>query len=134
MKKYEGFDLKDTFEINSWFLNIMPKMLTVLQENNKGYPLRFHKEYYEMIKDELDGVDEFIFTSTPGESLPENIRKKQEEMKKYSWDKWNSILLKMIYLFNEAKSDALELRTAYHRKCAQDALELFKEYFEDLWW
>ena len=128
MKKYEGFKYEDTYEINSWFLNIMPKMLTVLQENNNGYPLRFHKEYYEMIK------DEFIFTSTPGESLPENIRKKQEEMKKYSWDKWNSILLKMIYLFNEAKSDALELRTAYHRKCAQDALELFKEYFEDLWW
>lgn len=134
MKKYDGFKYEDTYEINSWFLKIMPKMLTVLKENNKGYPQRFHYEYYEMIKDELEGVDEFIFTNTSCESLDENIRRKHKEMQEYSWNKWNNILDKMIYFFNEAKTDARELRTNYHRKCAQDGLALFKEYFEDLWW
>ncbi len=79
--KYNGFKLEDTYEINTWFLNIMTEMLKVLKENNKGYPSRFHKEYYEMHKDELEGVDEFTFTSTDSSSLSYYLKNKQEEMK-----------------------------------------------------
>lgn len=134
MKEYNGFNLSDTYEINTWFLNIMPSMLTVLKMHNKGYPERFHKEYYELHKDELNGVDEFIFTKTSGDSLNEYLKNKQNEMREYSINKWNSILDQMIHLFNEAKCESLALKNDYQRKCAKEGLELFKEYFEDLWW
>ena len=55
-------------------------------------------------------------------------------MKEYSKNKWYSILDRMIYLFNEAKYESLALKTDYQRECAKEGLELFKEYFEDLWW
>ena len=38
MKKYNGFNIKDTYEINTWFINIIPNMLKVLKENSQGYP------------------------------------------------------------------------------------------------
>lgn len=134
MKKYNDFKLEDTYEINTWFLNVIPNMLEALKENNKGYPERFHKEYYEENKDRLDGVDEFIFTHVFENNLSNELKQKQKEMKEYAWNKWNNILDKMIYLFNEAKCDSLALKTDYQRKCAREGLELFKEYFEDLWW
>ncbi len=134
MKEYKGFKLEDTYEINTWFLSVMPSMLTILKEHNKGYPERFHKEYYELHKEELQCVDEFIFTKTSSGSLNENLKNKQKEMKEYAINKWNNILDKMIRLFNEAKCDSLALKTDYQRQCAREGLELFKEYFEDLWW
>ena len=134
MKYLKKFKLEDTYEINTWFLKTITEMLIVFKKHNKGYPARFHKEYYDIHKNELEGVDEFIFTSTSGDSLNDYLKIKKEEMKQYSINKWNSILDKMIYLFTEAKCDSLALKTDYQRKCAQEGLELFKEYFEDLWW
>ncbi len=84
MKKYNGFKLKDTYEINTWFLNIIPNMLVVLKENNKGYPERFHKEYYEENKFSLDGVDEFIFTHVFDNKLSDELKHKQKEMQEYA--------------------------------------------------
>lgn len=134
MKKYKGFKLEDTYEINTWFLNIIPNMLKVLLDNNQGYPARFHMEYYDAHRDELKGVDKLLFTSVFDNKLSDELKQKQQEMKEFSINKWNNILNKMIYLFNEAKCDSLALKTDYQRACAQQGLELFKEYFEDLWW
>ena len=134
MKKYNGFRLKDTYEINTWFLKIMPEMLQVLKDNNQGYPSKFHKEYYESHKDELLGVDEFIFTYCESNNLSEELKLKQKEMEEYSKNKWNRILDKMIYLFNEAKVDCITYMDEYKHKCKDEALALFVEYFDDLWW
>ena len=134
MMKCKGFKLEDTYEINTWFLNTIPNMLQVLKEHNNGYPARFNKEYYDNHKDELEGVDEFIFTQVFDNQLSDLLKQKQKQMQEYSLNKWNSILDRMIYLFNEAKCDSLVLKTDYQKMCAQEGLELFKTYFEDLWW
>lgn len=134
MKRYEGFKLKDTYEINTWFLNIIPNMVQVLKDNNKGYPQRFHKEYYEEHKNELEGVDEFVFTCCESRNLSKELKLKQKEMEEYSWNKWNSILDRMINLFNEAKVDCITDMNEYQHKCKDEALALFVEYFDDLWW
>jgi hypothetical protein len=62
------------------------------------------------------------------------LKQKQKQMQEYSLNKWNNILDRMIYLFNEAKCDSLVLKTDYQKMCTQKGLELFKTYFEDLWW
>ena len=134
MMKCKGFKLEDTYEINTWFLNTIPNMLQVLKEQNNGYPAIFNKEYYDNHKDELEGVDEFIFTQVFDNQLSDLLKQKQKQMQEYSLNKWNNILDRMIYLFNEAKCDSLVLKTDYQKMCTQEGLELFKTYFEDLWW
>lgn len=130
----KNFHLGEKFEVNTWFINVISKMLMILCDNKNSYPLRFHKEYYDVHKEELGKVDEFMFTQVFENNLSTELKHKQEEMKQYSSYKWNAILLKMIHLFNEAKCESLALKNDYQRKCAKEGLELFKEYFEDLWW
>lgn len=124
----------NSYEINTWFINNIVYILKIYRTKNNGYPIRFHKEYYEQNKNELNDVDEFVFTNTDCENQNKYVKDKHQEMINYSINKWNNIVDEMIMLFSDAKCDSLALKTEYQKECAHKGLQLFTEYFEDLWW
>lgn len=109
--KYGWCD-RDTWDIDMWFLAVIPPMLEHLKNINHGYPA-------EMTEEE-----------------------------------WHAILDRMIFLFHEAAKDEIDVKELnelyekgdkqawfegcqkfwkYQDECKNEAFDLFKKWFRDLW-
>lgn len=121
-----GYCDRDVWEIDDWFLNVVPNMLRDLKETNHGFPIRVG----EMVGCDNRNYDE---------------AKQQEAI-----DKWDSILSEMIFYLQEAnpktcqKMDPDNKDTAenaddesklsqYRNECKNKGLQLFSEWFWELW-
>ena len=110
-----GFSDYDVYEINTWFLNIIPEMISELIKRNNSFPAWLEFDYLK--KHNLDWSD-----------LTE---KKKEEMVNFCFKKWTAILLEMEKIFREA---AKENKCEYSKNPAKrKALKFFVRYFDDLW-
>lgn len=80
-----GFCYRDIWNINSWFLNVIPDMLDELKNTAHGFPSKFLRN---------NGTD-----------TDEDINKGAE--------KWNKILSRMAFLFREANEETCTRKNPY---------------------
>ena len=123
-----GFSDYDIFEINTWFLNIMPEMIAELREKNLGYPMFMRKKY----------MDEHFLE----EDTISDVQK--EDMDEVCYSEWTNILSKMEHTFLEANPETCSYKEledkdekAYYKRLEENkksALEMFVKYFDDLLW
>ena len=85
-----GWSVKDTWSIDYWFLDVMPKMLEYLKEHHIGFPSEIQKEYFEAHSDELNMTYE-EYCSWPADENSEGykLREKTDEICN---NLWNEIL------------------------------------------
>lgn len=107
-----GFSDYDIFEINTWFLKIMPEMISELVKNNNGFP-NFLKEKY--LKDH--NLDEFNLTEEQDSQLGEECLKE-----------WTSILLEMEHAFYEARKETSSYKNKYQEEYSKARKEYLDKY------
>lgn len=108
-----GFSDFDVFEIDSWFIGIMPKMLKELKKNVVKIgisPNIFREEFYELNKDRISfSKDDLLYL---GHLMDEYLEK---EMDDYAHNRWIDELNKMIFLFTEANEETCSMKNPYNR-------------------
>lgn len=112
-----GYCERDVWDIDRWFLNVMPNMLQELRETAHGFPFEVSK---------MVGYDD---------------RNPNPEKDREAKDKWDSILGEMEFYLREANGETCreknqeeeELRYSYRNECKDKGLKLFGEWFWDLW-
>lgn len=109
-----GFSDYDVYEINTWFLTIIPEMIAELMKNNYGVP-NFLVEKY--LND--NHLNEFELTD-------EQYSKKLDE----SLKEWNLILGKMKETFYEARKETC----SYKNKYEEEYSNAFDDYLNKYGW
>ena len=128
-----GFCDYDTYDIDYWFLKIMPKLLQrYIELNDKGlgaYP--DFCSYDEWV----DIIDEMIHCFK--ESNEETCSMKNEYDEEYFdsiWhDKEKGAFNRDTALYEKWRYRQHEI-DAYREEMLNKGLDMFKEYFKDLWW
>ncbi len=108
-----GFSDFDVFEIDTWFIRIIPKMQKELKKNVVKIgisPNIFREEFYELNKDRINCSkgDLLILGHLIDESL-------ENEMDNYAHNRWIEELDKMIVLFTEANEETCSMKKPYKR-------------------
>lgn len=102
-----GFCDRDIWNINSWFLNVIPDMLDELKNTAHGFPSRFLKKN--------DGTD-----------TDEDIDSGAE--------KWNKILARMAFLFREANEENCQRKNPYDEEYSAVLHKFIKRFgFNGKW-
>ena len=105
-----GFSDYDIFEIDTWFLMIMPEMLEELIKHNNGYPSSFENEYIEE-----HNLNLFTITS-----------EQRDEIDKYCFSKWQKTLKEMKNAFIRSNKLTYFIKNKYK----EEYDKLWNEYFE----
>lgn len=105
-----GFSDFDIFEIDTWFLTIMPEMLEELIKVNNAVPTSIGEEYYkEHSLNPLTVSDE-----------------EKEKIWSICFERWTNILKEMRHAFIEANRDTC----SYKNKYDEEYHKLWNEFFE----
>lgn len=107
-----GFSDYDVFEINTWFLKIVPEMVTELIKNNKGVPNFLIEKYLD--DNHLNKL----------ELTDEQYSKMLDECFK----EWTSILLEIKITFYEARKETCSYKNKYeeeYQKACDDYLNKY---------
>ena len=99
-----GYCTPDTWEIDCWFLRVMPGMLAYLRDNRLGSPACF---------DEMSQYDHYIGDGT-----------KDDECHK----KWTEILNRMIFLLNEMDEDKCTKKNPYEMESKRNFADFEEKY------
>ena len=113
-RAYRGFSDYDVFEINTWFLKIIPEMLAELMKNNYGIP-NFLVEKY--LND--NHLNEFDLTDEQHSRMLDGCLKE-----------WNLILGEMKDTFYEARKETC----SYKNKYEKEYLNAFDDYLNKYGW
>ena len=123
-----GFSDSNIFEIDTWFITIMPEMIAELRKKSLGYPMFLRKKYLDEHYLEEDTISD--------------VQKK--EMYEVCFLEWTNILSEMEHTFLEANPETCSYKEledndekAYYKRLEENkksALEMFVKYFDDLWW
>lgn len=157
-----GFSDNDAWDLDSWFMHIIPEMIKYVKDNGMGYPGIVINDFIE-IKNITD--KEYIFGLVHHCGIDDKLL---DECDKWCNNRWQEILGKMIFLFYECDDDTctyhnkydevyLEQRSEsksenkeykdlkklwneeeskidkYKENCKREALELFVKYLDCLW-
>ena len=116
----------DVWNINTWFLDIMPKMLMQLKDERYGYP-------YGMTDDEWERVlGRMIFCFTEANEDTCSMKNEYEDQLPGILKRDDLTSVEDQETYNKWFDRAIEI--CEHRKKMQDeGLELFKKYFDNLW-
>ena len=137
-RAYKGYCFRDLWNVNDWFLELMPRMLTEFKEKSYSYPCYFNDE--EEWEKTLDHMI-FCFKEANAETCSQ-----KNEYDDYKVDfsfvpSGDNITskLKIEYATEEDKKQSdlsyqrfLELED-YREEKLQEGLSLFTKYFNDLW-
>ena len=141
----KGYCKKDLWEIDTWFLNVMPEMLEEFNRCKNSYPRTFLEQYIQKHEKELSVSKEKFIIPDANESpdlyekffisiareFPELYKKIEEE----AYEAWGSTLLEMADLMRKGWCDGWKLKDGWEDRiqCQKKALEMFQTYFNDLW-
>ncbi|MDY6430998.1 MAG: hypothetical protein SPL00_04330 [Bacilli bacterium] len=104
-----GFSDYDVYNIDYWFLSIIPEMLDELIKHNEGFPSFLEEEYYEENNLNLSKISD----------------SKRREILSICLNKWRNILTEMRDAFKEAKEDSC----SYKNKYEEEYDSLYEKFF-----
>lgn len=102
----DGYCDRDVWEMDEWFLTVVPRMLLELRENSHGFPFRV------------------------GDMVGYDAANPEEEKEKAAEEKWKAILAEMAFYLQEAGKEGPQ---EYRDECKNKGLQLFSEWFWELW-
>lgn len=112
---FYGYCDKDVWDMDIWFLNVVPRMLQDLRDKNDGYPAEIGS---------IVGIDDYI-ASRP------------TELENRAINLWENTLDEMIHLFSEANTEwsteSYDEWQQHRNNCKDKAFDLFKRWFFCLW-
>ena len=108
-RRDKGYSWVDVCDIGKWFINIIPKMIQELKDISFSYPCVFDDEFIEKNKDIID--DPIALKN--GYCDNEELTSKFNE---YCLKRWNEVLDRMIFLFNESDEDNCSLQNKYEEE------------------
>ena len=101
-----GFCYRDIWNINDWFLNVMPDMLDELERTGHGFPLSFLKNANTASAEENDKAAE----------------------------EWRKVLTEMAFLFREANEETCSRKNPYDKEYTEVLHSFFKRFgFNGKW-
>jgi hypothetical protein len=115
----KGYCDEDLWEIDSWFLKIMPKMLEEFKKKTMGWPDNLYNSFEEYIAD-IDKLIELF-----------NIAKRDPSENKYSDELISSNYKDDIFYKYRNESDKIYKQ---NKNALKEAFELFYKLFDSLWW
>lgn len=120
-----GFSIRDTYNIDCWFLNIMPNMLKKFNKINMGYPISMKEDEWKAIIEDMI----FHFTNANEDTCSE-INEYEDEFLNSKED-----FSKLIdsELGAKYRDRAIEIEK-FQNEELKKGFELFTKYFKDLWW
>ena len=106
----KGFCELDVWDIRYWFSRIMPDILQEYRDKHISIPSRFVDEYYEINKDKMTmSYDEYM-AYYPRSEVDRKIINGIDD---YVDNRWNEILDRMIFLFNEYDDEKCTMKNEY---------------------
>ena len=126
----KGYCVKDLWEIDTWFLGIMPEMLEEFDRRKNSYPNAFWEQCVQKHESELP-VSKEKFLISGARDFPELYEKMDTE----AYEAWGSTLMEMADLMRKAWCAGWKFGDGweYRLQCQKKALEMFQTYFNDLW-
>lgn len=122
----KGYCVKDLWEIDTWFLSVMPEMLEEFNRRKNSYPQTFLEQYIQKHEKEFSVSKEKFFIPDARE-FPELYEKIETE----AYEAWGSTLLEMADLMRKGWCAGWKLKDGweYRLQCRKTALEMFQTYF-----
>lgn len=126
----KGYCINDTYDVSVWFEEMLPAMLKELKQNHYGgAPTWIEAEYLE--KHPEYGFD-YDYTYS---HYDEKVDMMHDEALKYYFN----IIDEIIHLLEEAKLTTYSIdprseEYIHKMKCRNRAIDLFKQYYNGLWW
>ena len=124
----KGYCVKDLWEIDTWFLRVMPEMLEEFDRRKDSYPNAFLDSCVQKHERELP-VSREKFLVSGAVDFPELYEKLSAE----AYDAWGNTLREMAALMRKAEELKSPVVWNEHLPYQKKALELFQTYFNDLW-
>lgn len=115
----KGYCDEDLWEIDSWFLKIMPKILEEFKKKTMGWPDNLYNSFEEYIAD-IDKLIELF-----------NIAKRDPSENKYLDELISSNYKDDIFDKYRNESDKIYKQ---NKNALKEAFELFYKLFDSLWW
>lgn len=130
-REKRGYADQDVWNIDCWFLDIMPKMLKQLKETSHGYPATLTEKEWSDILDRmvflLNEMDEDKCSyDNPYEDEYFSSLKDRFEKVENGWRVKKDELSKLY--FGEEKN-----KWNYINLCKKEFFDLFSKYFYNLW-
>lgn len=121
-----GWSVKDTWEVDTWFLTVVPEMLEYLKEHHHGFPTEIQREYLEAHREELGMTyEEFCIYPADENSEGYKLREKIDDICDRRWDE---ILGRMIFLFREANRETCTVQNPYKEENRRIDREFTEKY------
>ena len=126
----KGYCVKDLWEIDTWFLRIMPEMLEEFDRRKNSYPNAFWEQCVQKHESELP-VSKEKFLISGARDFPDLYKKISAE----AYEAWGNTLQEMADLMRKAQEIKWKsvIIGEEHLPYQKKALELFQTYFDDLW-
>lgn len=146
----------DTWDIDDWFLNVIPSMLSDLRKNTHGYPAEMTEEKWDKVLSEIvhlflearedtcsqknEYEDQWMENwqsfqkryGTMGEDLDTEKQKKDRIEKGLTTMHFPSEIPKYKGTSQKYLEREKEIET-YRNECKNKAFEMFSKYFWNLW-
>lgn len=126
----KGYCVKDLWEIDTWFLGIMPEMLEEFDRRKNSYPNAFLEQCVQKHEKELP-VSKEKFLISGARDFPDLYKKISAE----AYEAWGNTLQEMADLMRKAQEIKWKsvIIGEEHLPYQKKALELFQTYFDNLW-
>lgn len=130
-----GYDDRACWNIDYWFLDIMPKILDNLINNRFGYPGRLDDETWDKILKDMKHCFEDASEETCSmkneyeEDYYETLLNEYAKNGKATWSKLSMTQDEIKENYYKRETEIFE----YRNKQLNKGLNLFKKYFWDLW-
>lgn len=125
----KGYCEKDAWDLDVWFLTVMPGVLDLLREHTDSIPNCIEKECREdrQITQEAEGGE-----SAAERSLSPDAN--DQDTEHIAFMRWKNTLEEMSRLFREARPGYLHYKPSPQNiECRKKAMALLDKYFEHLW-
>lgn len=119
-----GFCGRDVWEIDTWFLHIMPRMIERLRDHHFGFPTILTEEYYELNKENIS-LSKNDFCNHVYYNDYENL---YNEVDKWCNNRWIEILNKMVFLFDECNDEKCTMKNEYYEEYLKMRKDFDKKY------
>lgn len=126
----KGYCVKDLWEIDTWFLGIMPEMLEEFDRRKNSYPNAFWEQCVQKHEKELP-VSKEKFLISGARDFPDLYKKISAE----AYEAWGNTLQEIADLMRKAQEIKWKsvIIGEEHLPYQKKALELFQTYFDNLW-